>query len=224
MRKFAESSSSLPLTPPLPRLFDSLRVDAASPALIFDSLVSQIRDAVSSRKKGDVSNGARMVGVPVCYEAEFALNLDEVAQHHQIDAAGNCRSSPAGRVSSELRWIRAWVPVPERVAGSAGHAAPRHTAQRNPGRLGRHRRKTNGHLSCKIARRLEHHWPHSACALRSFSESAGPFCAQATAFAFTPSRATSSKKIDNVKATILRAGFLTTGQDLGRTGFPRNLA
>jgi len=60
--------------------FNPLRVEAAAPESIFDSLVGQIRKAVSHAKKSAARTASRVVEIPVCYDPEFALDLDEVAQ------------------------------------------------------------------------------------------------------------------------------------------------
>jgi inhibitor of KinA len=60
--------------------FDPLRVEAAAPESIFDSLAGQIRKAVSHAKKSAARTASRVVEIPVCYDPEFALDLDEVAQ------------------------------------------------------------------------------------------------------------------------------------------------
>jgi inhibitor of KinA len=60
--------------------FDPLRVEAAAPKSIFDSLAGQVRKAVSQAKKSAAKTASRVVEIPVCYDPEFALDLDEVAQ------------------------------------------------------------------------------------------------------------------------------------------------
>ena len=60
--------------------FDPLRVAAAAPESIFDSLAGQIRKAISRAKKSAAKAASRIVEIPVCYDPEFALDLDEVAQ------------------------------------------------------------------------------------------------------------------------------------------------
>ena len=60
--------------------FDPLRVEAAAPESIFDSLIGQIRKTVSHARKSGARAASRVVEIPVCYDPEFALDLDEVAQ------------------------------------------------------------------------------------------------------------------------------------------------
>jgi inhibitor of KinA len=60
--------------------FDPLHVAAAAPESIFDSLAGQIHKAVAQAKKGAARTASRVVEIPVCYDPEFALDLDQVAQ------------------------------------------------------------------------------------------------------------------------------------------------
>ena len=68
--------------------FDPLRVmnDAARADHVIESLTQKIHEALSRggrRKQRDTS--ARLVEIPVCYEAEFALDLEHVSRQSQID-------------------------------------------------------------------------------------------------------------------------------------------
>jgi len=68
--------------------FDPLRVmnDAARADHAIESLTQKIHEALSRggrRKQRDT--GARLVEIPVCYEAEFALDLEHVSRQSQID-------------------------------------------------------------------------------------------------------------------------------------------
>jgi inhibitor of KinA len=67
--------------------FDPMQVAAAGagPAAIFDWMAEQIRQAVS-RKTKRAKPTARLVKIPVCYDLEFALDLNEVAQHAGLSA------------------------------------------------------------------------------------------------------------------------------------------
>ena len=60
--------------------------DAARADHVIASLTQKIREAFSRggrRKQRDTS--ARLVEIPVCYEAEFALDLEHVSRQSQID-------------------------------------------------------------------------------------------------------------------------------------------
>jgi inhibitor of KinA len=67
--------------------FDPLRVASAGadPVAVFDWMADQIRTAVS-RKIKSAKQTARLIKIPVCYDPEFALDLDEVAQHAGLSA------------------------------------------------------------------------------------------------------------------------------------------
>jgi inhibitor of KinA len=67
--------------------FDPLQVASAGadPAAVFDWLAEQIRKAVS-RKMKSAKRTARLIKIPVCYDPEFALDLNEVAQHAGLSA------------------------------------------------------------------------------------------------------------------------------------------
>lgn len=66
--------------------FDPSHVRAVAPDLIFDSLAEQINNAVSRSKKKVTKAASRLVEIPVCYDSEFALDLDEVAQQIGLSA------------------------------------------------------------------------------------------------------------------------------------------
>jgi inhibitor of KinA len=70
--------------------FDPLRVmdDAAMVDHVIESLTQKIHEALSRggrRKQRD--KGTRLIEIPVCYEAEFALDLEQVSRQAQIDPA-----------------------------------------------------------------------------------------------------------------------------------------
>lgn len=62
--------------------FDPMQVASAGvdPAAVFDWMAEQIRKAVA-RKMKSAKVTARLIKIPVCYDPEFALDLNEVAQH-----------------------------------------------------------------------------------------------------------------------------------------------
>lgn len=66
--------------------FDPSRIRAVAPDLIFDSLAEQINNAVSRSKKKVTKAASRLVEIPVCYDSEFALDLDDVAQQTGLPA------------------------------------------------------------------------------------------------------------------------------------------
>src|SRR5437588_8537103 len=131
---------------------------------------------------------------------------------------GSCRSSLRSRVPRSLPRIHTRFSFSRGSAAKARDAATTCSAQRNSGRLGRDRRKANRNLSAQIARRLECDRPAASPIVRSKNKSA-------CAFACWLSRPVSLhhargiRRLDNVNATAIRAGFLTSVQDLGRTGF-----
>lgn len=67
--------------------FDPMQVASAGAgfATIFDWMAEQIRQAVS-RKTKSAKLTARLVKIPVCYDLEFAFDLNEVAQHAGLSA------------------------------------------------------------------------------------------------------------------------------------------
>jgi inhibitor of KinA len=68
--------------------FDPLRVmnDAARADHVIASLTQKIRAAFSRGGRGKQRDtSARLVEIPVCYEAEFALDLEHVSRQAQID-------------------------------------------------------------------------------------------------------------------------------------------
>ena len=68
--------------------FDPHRVtnDAVGADHVLTSLAQKIHEAISRggrRKQRDT--GTRLVEIPVCYEAEFALDLEQISRQRQID-------------------------------------------------------------------------------------------------------------------------------------------
>ena len=68
--------------------FDPVDVAKASGTAsdIFDWLAARIGAATVPKRRGSRRSAPRTVEIPVCYDPEFALDLDEVAQHAQISA------------------------------------------------------------------------------------------------------------------------------------------
>jgi inhibitor of KinA len=69
--------------------FDPLRVVAAGAPVdgIFDWLSARIRECLDrTQQNAWVAGTRRQVEIPVCYEGEFALDLDVVAQHTALAA------------------------------------------------------------------------------------------------------------------------------------------
>jgi inhibitor of KinA len=119
--------------------FDPSHVDAAAPDLIFDSLADQINKALSHSKKGGRKTTSRSIEIPVCYDSEFALDLEDVAQqtglpakqivdlHSQGKYRVNCLGFTPGfpflsGLSAKLRVPRRSTPRKEIPAGSVAIA------------------------------------------------------------------------------------------------------
>ncbi len=68
--------------------FDPVDVAKASGTAsdIFDWLAARIGAATVPNRRGSRRSAPRTVEIPVCYDPEFAPDLDEVAQHAQISA------------------------------------------------------------------------------------------------------------------------------------------
>ncbi len=63
--------------------FDPLRLlDArAEPETVFDWLADRVREALADRRVRTFAGKVRRIEIPVCYDREFAPDLDEVARH-----------------------------------------------------------------------------------------------------------------------------------------------
>ena len=60
-------------------------VDGGAPAEnVFDWIEQKIRGALSNAKKVDAALDRSLVEIPVCYEAEFGIDLEHVAEHAGI--------------------------------------------------------------------------------------------------------------------------------------------
>ena len=66
--------------------FDSVDVAKASGTArdIFDWLAARIGAATGPKRRGSRRSAPRTVEIPVCYDPEFAPDLDEVARHAQL--------------------------------------------------------------------------------------------------------------------------------------------
>jgi inhibitor of KinA len=63
--------------------FDPVRVlDAgAKPDTLFDWLANRVREAMRDRRMRVAAGEVRLIEIPVCYDREFAPDLDQVARH-----------------------------------------------------------------------------------------------------------------------------------------------
>ena len=125
------------------------------------------------------------------------------------------RASIACTSSASCPGFAYMAEVDPRIAAPRRHDA----ADCGAGGVGGDRRRADRHLSGGDTRRLEHHRPDAAQAVRS--DAAEPFLFQRRSRAVrTRSRATNSddRDVSVMSLTVVRAGMLTTVQDLGRWG------
>jgi inhibitor of KinA len=54
------------------------------PEAAFEWIAEQVRKAVSGRKKSHAMAASRLIEIPVCYDPEFGLDLDEVARRIEL--------------------------------------------------------------------------------------------------------------------------------------------
>ncbi len=137
---------------------------------VFDELVKRIRSAIipaSRRHRRRTARGPRLTEIPVCYDAEFGIDLDRVSEHTKLSAARNRGSSQHERIPRGMHWVRSWFYISGRITEEFGNAAARCTSQRNSSRFRWHRRCANGDISVALSGRLESHRPHSGGAFRS---------------------------------------------------------
>jgi inhibitor of KinA len=87
--------------------FDPIAIATSSgiPDKVFDCVATRIRAALAGRRGGRgvgiTKHDVRIVEIPVCYDSEFAPDLDDVARHAQIstDEVINLHSTPEYRVA-----------------------------------------------------------------------------------------------------------------------------
>jgi inhibitor of KinA len=88
--------------------FDPIAIATSSgtPDKVFDWLAERVRGVVagsvdSGRRVRRRTSDVRIVEIPVCYDSEFAPDLDDVARHAQIstDEVVNLHSTPEYRVA-----------------------------------------------------------------------------------------------------------------------------
>lgn len=89
--KTAEIPGILELAPAYTTIgvfYDLARLSAAAThsANAFDWLAEQIRKAISQRTKTAGKEASRTIEIPVCYDPEFAFDLDEIARQARLSA------------------------------------------------------------------------------------------------------------------------------------------
>ena len=143
---------------------------------VFDKLTTRIRSAIipasKRHRRRRAARGPRSIEIPVCYDPEFGIDLDRVAEHTKLSEREvvDLHSTREYRVA-----CIGFVPGFTFLAGLPKNLAtppPRRTAQRNSSRFGWDRRCANGNLSVAFSGRMEFDWPHSAKAFRSDQRSA----------------------------------------------------
>ena len=128
----------------------------------------------------------------MCYEPEFALDLEEVAKKAELAPEEVAQPPRRGRVPRADDRLRARPRLHGRARSEARGAAPRYAARRGAGGLGGDRERADGGLSVRDLGRLERHRPHADGAVRRFARAARACSGRATACASAPSRARSS--------------------------------
>ena len=152
--------------------FDPIAILKSSGAAngVFDELATRIRSAIipASRRhrRQTAARGARLTEIPVCYDAEFGVDLDRVAEHTKLSEREIVDLHSTVRIPRGLHWLRSWFYISSRIAKELGDAAPRCTSQRNSFWFGWDRRCANGNLSVAFSGRMELDRPHSTEALR----------------------------------------------------------
>ena len=158
----------------------------------------------------------RLIEVPVCYDVEFALDLETVAQHCGLSPNEVVARHAAARYWRALRRVYTWVSISGRPAREARHTAAEVTAPRRSRRIGRDRRPADRHLSAPFARRLEHYRADATSAFRC-DTGTGRALPRGRPGALFPNRAGRVREMG--KIGVVRAGPLTSVQDLGRPGY-----
>ena len=145
---------------------------------VFNELAKRIQSAIipASRRhrRRTAARTPRLIEIPVCYDAEFGVDLARVAEHTKLSEREIIDLHSTPRIPRGLHWVRSWFYISGRVTKEFGDAPSRRTAQRNSSRFGWDRRCANGNLSIAFAGRLELDRSHSPEAFRSDQRSADP--------------------------------------------------
>ena len=192
--------------------FDPTRIES------FDGLRATIERIVNaSSVEAETKIETPLIEIPVCYDSEFALDLDDVARVAGVDGAEVIRRHSSAAYRVELCGIHCRLSVHERIAAGTRDAAPGRSAQGGSRGLGRDRRRANGNLSTNFAGRLESDRAHSAPLVRCSTRSShGP--ASGRSGPFPGNFAGGIRRLFPMKVFVRSAGFLASVQDLGRTG------
>src|SRR6266496_4306067 len=158
---------------------------------VFDWLVTRIRAAVAAgadrvRHRAATQRRVRLVEIPVCYDREFALDIDDVARRAAISPEEVIRLHSAAEY--RVACI-GFVPGFPFLAGLPKElATTRRTAKTNSTRFCRDWWRPNGNLSATFPRRLESHRSHTIALVRSSEKSTSTF-ARRRACAFSQDHA-----------------------------------
>ncbi len=149
-------------------------------------LEHQIRSFADSIDDVEESEGG-LVEVPVSYGGQYGPDIADVAALRRNHRGGGRRAAHRARLSCLSRRLRARLCLSRRSRPAHRRPASSHTTDAGACRIGRHRRRTDRHLSISHTRRLEHHRADALC-FRSIRRVTSPSCSSpATASGSLPS-------------------------------------
>ena len=148
--------------------FDPAHIESAdSDHSPFDVLSAQIQSNLSASSfKNETAIATPLIEIPVCYEREFAPDIDDVARVAGLAEAEVIHRHSSGVYRVNCVGFIAGFPFLSGLPSGTRDAAPGRSAQGGSCRLGRDRRRANRDLSEKFSRRLESDRAHSAALVR----------------------------------------------------------
>ena len=90
---------------------------------------------------------ARKIEIPVCYDDEFALDLERVASQTFLTGDAIISITFIDRIHGSLHWIRPWLPFSRRAVGQVACATVGKPANESSRWFGRDRQRSSWHLS-----------------------------------------------------------------------------
>ena len=156
----------------------SIAKGAETPEKVFDWLAARIRRALASGRsprQNQAAHDREQVEIPVCYDPEFALDIDDVARLAAISPSEVIRLHSGAEYRVACIGFVPGFPFLAGLPKELADTATGRTAKTNSTRFCRDWRRPNGNLSVAFPRRLESHRSHTIALVRSQEKSTGTF-------------------------------------------------
>ena len=154
--------------------FASVAVFLKSPEYLADCAASIPAALDKGRRAAAKSRASRLLEVPVCYDAAYALDLEEVAEHCGLSPNEVVTCHAAAHYHVRCIGFTPGFPYLSGLPDDFDDTASSNSPHDRAGRIGCNRGPAGWHLSAPLTRRMEHYWPNPASSFRRHSR-AGSF-------------------------------------------------